>query len=668
MPDETFKTITLLEGTEAGSADQAIDLLDSRITEANNALLWLKSHVDSSANKSAIVRHNVPIHTSVHLGSLVYYNAAKGLYYPAKATLLPETSAGGRTIESPEARVEGVIIDIYQGTSSIVGTMLCGGYWVDQDVTNWCLIPPTDPEETMEGTYYLSPAVEGKATKETYGHLRQPVLTYYGEGAFGLNLFYLAHDNHFHSSQIVETGWVPVTGTTAPSNAQFVYDGPIDMGLGTLGDTTAVFYKGVLQVPYSMGSTSPQFSIVDNKLYCMMDSYPNSGEVVLFNHYPFAYENAIIRSVYSDSASLKVENTNGIIKLTANEFVSGAIAPSAYAVSGIQNNTMSFTPIVANVYAGPGINVVRAIDGGVYVSTSNLIGSLIDAYNINHNGTTLVSAGSLEYITFQTGRNSNFVMTAPIKGITTPCNVAVWAMKRGSSAASLDLEVSFIPDPDTVGTVDVVGQTGSLVFNAGTDSNSLVYTEDAITGITISKDGLLVAKVGGAPTAAQGQVQLLRVGFKLTVDSTTIPTNTGTLLDITRSIRQTIAIGEPLVAGDAVYINNGYLFKCVNSLTNGSDTTNLCIGIVESVVNGQATYVSQGAMLLTTAPGTSGSLLYIGKTGHIVALTASEAEAFIDPDDEENGQARYLQKVGTVLASGIIQVNIESAVRSSTSA
>ena len=668
MAETTFKTITPLENTTAGSADQAIELLDSRITEANNALEWLKAHVDSSANKSAIVRHNVPIHTSVHIGSLVYYNAAKGLYYPAKAVLLPESTAGGYTIESPEARVEGIIIDIYQGTSSIVGTMLCGGYWVDQAVTDWCLIPPTEQGESKEGTYYLSPSVEGKATKYTYGHLRQPVLTYYGEGAFGLNLFYMAHDNHFHASQVLEAGWVPVTGTTAPANAQFVYEGPIDMGLGTLGDTTAVFYKGVLQVPYNMGSTSPQFTIQDNKLYCMMDAYPNSGEVALFNHYPFAYENAIIRSVYSDSASLTVENTNGIIKLTANEFVSGAIAPSAYAVSGIKDNTMSFTPIVANVYAGPGINVVRTIDGGVYVSTSTLVGSLIDAYNINHNGTTLVSAGSLEYITFQTGRNSNFVMTAPIKGVTTPCNVVVWAMKRGESSASVNLDVSFIPDPDTVGTVDVVGQTGSITFGAGTNSNSLVYAESAIAGITINKDGLLVAKVSASPTTTQGQVQLLRAGFKLAVDATAIPSDTGTFLDVTRSIRQTIPQGETLAAGDAVYIDNGYLFKCVNSITSGNDTTNLCIGIVESVVNGQATYVSQGAMLYTDAPGSSGSLLYIGKTGHIIALTATEAETFMDPTDETNGQARYLQKVGTVLATGIIQVNIESAIRSSTSA
>ena len=674
MADTSWGLISPLSGTSATSDEQAKALMDNRISQANNALTWLKEHIDSATSKSAIVRHNVPIHTSVHHGSLVYYNAEQGTYYPAKAVLLPESTAGGRTIEGPEARVEGIIIDIYQNSeNNIVGTMLCGGYWVDQTAMDWCLIMPTEQGATNEGTYYLSPSAEGKATKDTYGHLRQPVLTYYGNGAFGLNLFYLAHDNHFHSSQILGAGWIPVTGTDIPENAQFVYDGPIDMGLGTLGDTTAVFYKGVLQIPYSKNSTNPQFAIQGNKLYCLMSVYPNAGEVVLFNHYPFAYENAIIRSIYSDSKSLTVENTNGIIKLTANDFIAGAITPSAYAVSGIQDNTISFTPIVANVYAGPGIDVTRAIDGGVFVSTASMIGSLIDAYTINHNGTTLVSAGALEYITFQAGRTSNFVMTAPVKGITSACNVKVWGMLRGANGGTVNLEVAFIPDPTTVGTVNVVSQTSSIVFEApaGGDANSLTYgeTATAISGMTVSTDGLLVAKVS-ATTGDTQQLQLLRAGFKLLVDGAAVSDQGETVVDTSRSIRQTITAGEALDAGDAVYVKNGYLFKCVNSITNGTDTTNLCIGIVETgaTVNNQATYVSQGSMLLTNAPGTSGSLLYIGRDGHVVALTASEAEAFIDPNDEVNGKARYLQKVGTVLASNIIQINIEPAIRSSTSA
>ena len=317
--------------------------------------------------------------------------------------------------------------------------------------------------DTTAGVFYLSPAVAGKATKETNGHLRQPVLSYYGTGAgFSLNIFYMAHDNHFHASQVLEANWTPVTGgTDVPASAQFVYSGTYDLGLGTLGDTTAVFYKGVLQVP---GSAQDAAFIVQNeKLYCALPTPPNANEVTIFNHYPFAYENAIIRSVYSDTDSLTVENTNGIIKLTANAFVAGEVAPSAYAVSSIQGRTMNFTPIVANVYAGPGISVSRSVDGGAYVSTASLIGTLMDAYNVNHNGTTLVSAGALEYLTFQAGRNSNFVMTVPVKGITTPCSVSVWAMKRGTQSVSpgLAVEVMWIPDPTTgsAGTVDVTGNT-----------------------------------------------------------------------------------------------------------------------------------------------------------------------------------------------------------------
>lgn len=667
--NNSWELISPLAGTTVTGNTSGLQLLDERITQANNALTWLKSHVDSQTTKSAIIRHNVPIYDTVEKGDLVYYNAGESKYYKAQALLLPESTVGGRTIEAPEARVEGIIIDTYEGSSGVVGTMLCGGYWNDDYVTNACLIPPTDPNEDMAGVYYLSPSEPGKATKETGGHLRQPVLSYYGDGAgFSLSIFYMAHDNHFHASQILNANWAPATGSDKPDGAQYVFHGDISMGLGTLGDTTAVFYKGELQVPYGGSTYGQQFVISGNKLYCMMAIPPLAGEVVVFNHYPFAYENAIIRSVYSDSNSLTVENTNGIIKLTANDFIAGNINPSAYAVSSIQDNQINFTPIVAHLYPGPGINVATALDGGVFVSSAALIGGLIDAYNINHNGTTMVSAGSLEYVTFQARRASNFVMTAPIKGITADCNVSVWAMKRGTTAANLQLEVSFIPDPvsGTAGTVEVVSQTATLPLNAATSATALTYGEVTISGLTVGTDGLLVAKVSADNPSEQ--IMLLREGFKLSVDTTATVTAGDTAVDTSKSIRQQMTAGEALNAGDAVYVQNSKLFKCYNSI-GGNDTTNLCVGIVEvgAAANALATYVVTGAMLCSDAPGQSGDSLYIGKNGHIRIITGDGEDTvdnFLDSHNVEYGQARYLQKVGTVLATGVIQVNVESAIRS----
>ena len=74
-----------------------------------------------------------------------------------------------------------------------------------------------------------------------------------------------------------------------------------------------------------------------------------------------------------------------------------------------------------------------------------------------------------------------------------------------------------------------------------------------------------------------------------------------------------------------------------------------------------------GTMMLSNAPGHSGDSLYIGKNGHVRIITGNEGDTvddFLDPTNAVTGQARYLQKVGTVLATNIIQVNVESAIRS----
>ena len=664
MPDIAWSLITPISGSTATSSEKAIEIFDERITEANNALTWLKNQVDSTNTKSAVIRHNVPIDSTVYKGYLVYFNRDKSKFYPARAVLLPESSAGGKTVEAPEARVEGIIIDRYTTQAGIFGTMLVGGYWNDDDVTNVCL---TGADKTA-GTFYLSPELAGRATKDTYGHLRQPVLTYYGTSAgFSLSLFYMAHDNHFHASEVLGGNWVAATGDDKPAAANFVYNSPFALGMGTLGDTTAVFYNGVLQTPRNQSTQSQTFFVQNEKLYCALETPPDANTVTIFNHYPFAYENAIIRSVYSDSDALTVENTNGIIKLTANDFTAGEVASSPYAVSNIQGKVLGFTPIITNIYPGPGINVARAVDGGAYISTTSLVGSLMDAYSINHNGTTLVSAGALEYITFQTGRNSNFVMTVPVKGITSDCSVRVWGMKRGTASASLGVEVCWIPDPtsDTAGTVDVTSQTATLTFNAGNNADSLVYADIVIPGITVGTDGLLVAKLSA--TSPTNQIQLLRAGFKLVAEAAATP---ATNADTAMSIRQTMRAGTKLNAGDCVYVSNNQLFLCRNDRNeSGTRTTNRCVGIVEvgGNANDLVTYVMSGPMLLSDTPGASGDSLYVSKTGHVRTLTEEEMATYLlttapDGTPAADCQAWYLQKVGTVLASGVIQVNIESAV------
>ena len=162
------------------------------------------------------------------------------------------------------------------------------------------------------------------------------------------------------------------------------------------------------------------------------------------------------------------------------------------------------------------------------------VGGLMDAYSINHNGTTLISdAGNppLQYITFPAGqRASNFVMYLPVHDIgDAVCNVAVWGIKLGTETATLNVSAKFIPDPTATAQSSTSGEsnTRSMVISGGSSSTALTYDEVEITGCTVQGSGMLVAVVGCTNSA--NQVQLLRTGFRLSVAeaSDTIVSNTG---------------------------------------------------------------------------------------------------------------------------------------------
>lgn len=657
MPTYTTYTIDPLTGGTVATpttANAAVDMLDARFQQAEDALNDLSGRIETLNTKSAIIRQHVPLATGVYTGALVYYDTTAARFDLAQALTLAETTESGNTVEAPQARVEGIIIGLDAGGGdSITGTMLCGGYWEDLSIANVCL-----GQNASAGIYYLSPVTAGKATQNTYGHLRQPVLSYYGAGKFSLSIFYMAHDNHFHSTQVLDGQWLQVAGSTvadiAPDGAQYVYGGTYSYGLGAIGDTTALFWNGVLQDTIS-GSTAAKFAIESDNIWYMDSTQPAAGSVTIFNHYPFAYDTAVVRSVTSADDSITVTNTNGLITIKGNDFVNGEVAKSSYAVSSVDGNTLTFTPVTTDVVAGPGIVVNKALDGSAYISAASRIGSLMDAYSINHNGTTVISNGIYQYITFPAGRKSNFVMTMPITDITSPCSVAVWGIKVGSNGVQLGVKAQFIPDPtaDTASAIPSDLYTGSLTFTNGSASNSLVYGEVAITGCTAAGNGMLIATVELDSTGSNAQIQLLRAGFKLS----TIAANTPIASDDMNSITQQFVVGDTAIeAGTAVMILNGALVPCVNVEGGLNDTTNKCVGVaVEGASAGaMLTYMITGTMTYIVNGATPGQSLYIGTDGKLT--TVSDVDTFL-------ATARYLQKVGTVLTGNKIQVNIESAVQ-----
>lgn len=661
----TTYQINKLSDASPTTTDAAVDVIDTSIQQVQDALNNLSERVDNLNQKSAVVRQHVPLASGVLVGDLVYYKAyndvqeasRQGEYDKALAVTLAETQNQGQSIEAPSARVEGIVIATDPGSSPLTGTLLIGGYWEDATVTASCLGASANP-----GVYYLSPVNAGKGTLETNGHLRQPVLSYYGNGQFSLSLFYMAHDNHFHSSQVLGAYWTGVSGTTVSGRpAYFQYTGDYAAALGEIGDTTAVFYDGLL---VNTKSPTSLFVIDDDKLY-YMDGTSETGpdkEVVLFNHYPFAYENAVVRTVYSTNDALTVTNTNGNVAITGNDFIQGVTAKSSQAIYSINGRELNYTPVVTDIAAGPGIGVSRSLDGTAIITAANSLGGLMDAYSVNHNGTTLISDASnppFQYITFPAGRYSEYVMYLPIDDIgDTVCSAAVWLMKVGTTAPTFTVRARYIPAPtadNPTSLSDLPLGSAELRTTGGTTATSLVYNEATIPDVEVSQSGMLVAVVG---CTTGSQISLLRTGFKLTVNAEGTAATMGTTETMDSGITQTLAVAptQTIYAGDAVMVINGQLVICTNQKNGVADNTNKCVGIAMSnATAGQdLTYMITGTMTLAVSDGEPGDSLYINEYGKLEAV--SDVDAFMS-------RVRFLQKVGTILTGNKIQVNIESAVR-----
>lgn len=512
--------------TAGGSGQQAVDKFNQPLSEIESYLNMLASRIAGLHTKSAIVRKYAPLSADVFAGALVYYNPAEGhsRFEPAIASLLALPGDQGESVESPMSRVEGIVLSVDtdpDGTNTVLGTLLCGGYWEDSygyPVLSGML----GSAAGTPGTYYLSPVNAGHAVADTGGHLRQAVLSNYGGGKFSMGHFYLAHDNHFHSSFALDSAWVsaasPPAGVSSPSGAVRWYDGSGDpdyIGIGELSArTTAVFHDGVLQ------GASDDFVVYGGYLWHKGGTAPEAGSVVIFNHYPFAYGNAIVRSVESTNNAISVRTRNGFVQITANDFRNGSTARSATALSGISGDALLYTPVVSEISQGPGIVVDKETDGSVVVSSAGHIGTHLDAYSINHNGTNVTSDGKFLYLTYPQGRSgSAMVISMPVTGVdaATALNAYVWGSCLGSGA-SFTVQFYWAPHP-VLGESEIMptaaAGSSTLSFSGGSGLLTLAETPGYIT---INGSGMLsaVVTISGTPGS---DIRLLRIGFKLAVES-----------------------------------------------------------------------------------------------------------------------------------------------------
>lgn len=624
------------------SGQGAIDALNAPIIKTEEALNALSARIGSLSSKSAVIRHYVPISSAVSVGSLVYYNTENGRFEPAIARLLGEPGSQGESVEAPISRVEGIIIT--KDSSGVTGTMLCGGYWESKAVAQYCL-----GNNAVAGTYYLSPFTAGKAVLDTNGHLRQPVLSYYGDGKMNLNLFYLAHDNHFHGSAVLVNSWVSAreVNATAPAGYSWGYNSETDAGFMNLGEltnaTTAVFYEGKLQLP------DADFKVSDGHVWCKLPDAPRAGSVTIFNHYPFAYDSPVVRGVESTQASLLVRNRNGLIQLTPNSFISGDINKNALAVSAISDNVILFTPVVTELKKGPGIELNKDTNGTVIVSSNQDIGLPKDAYSINHNGTAITSDGRFQYITFPARRISEFVMSMPVMSIdsNTTVKAQAWATVAGPGA-SFAVEMFAVPEPTAQGLQTSLpsgaGANATLGFNGA--SGKLTYAES--TGFVEFEGPHTLIAVVRIQSAPSSDIRMMRAGFKLSVVDVQSTTDEDLQLERTMAVTGSQIAGYSVSKYDIVYVSGGRLQKCMSSDINSG---NLCIGVAlaGASVDDDVEYIITGIIQDPAFNFAPGEPVYVGVDGR---MTQSDPSL----------TAAYVQKIGTALTSAAVQINIEPAV------
>ena len=293
-------------------ANSGLPALNSRIVDINTALNNLSDRIEGQTSKSAMLMYSAPLAEGVALGDIVYYDPEIKRFAKALAATLPDPGEQGETIEAPSARVAGIVVN-YTDSGTITGTILTGGYWKSEDIVTHCL-----SSNPTAGTWYLSPTKAGTATKNPAGHLRQPVLTYYGDGKFSMALFYQAHDNHFHSTAVLsktwyttgdaitallEAGYADAADIVPPSGYNWAYPVKLDPDCEGLGDiaegVTAVFNNGLLAAPtmYLIATASGTFTRSDSNDGTGMYAWKNGSKLL----YTFDAVPAIADTAYTDA-------------------------------------------------------------------------------------------------------------------------------------------------------------------------------------------------------------------------------------------------------------------------------------------------------------------------------------------------------------------------------
>lgn len=486
----------------------SLDNFNNPLNQIQKALNQLADNQAQIYNKSAIILFDQPVLHTAKAGDLVYYDVDEAAFAPAIAQLNAELGQQGQTMQSPKARVMGMLISdpAVQG-SSYVATILFGGMYHDQSGS---LITHCLGQNAMPGTYYLSPWAAGKAVLDPKQNLRQPVLQYMGDGKFTLNCFYLAHDGHQHASvTLTYTYW----SQDMYQNKYYAYDpegkDQLYAALGQLSpSTTALFVDGKLQV-------WDQGFVIDPELGLCATQLPDPGtKLVLMNHYPLAYGAPVVRDVVSKSAHLVTRKKGGVVQVSAVPYVYKEDTGTGLAVYDITDAEIIRHPVINKIVAGIGINAYTK-SGTVTITNTALDSIYADATMINLNGAVHVEQGGLTFIVFPAGRQTTVNMYYPVNYVQDTAKATVWLQYSTQAAAEASISISYIQLPDNTDTQVEILQPWQLqtLPLAAVSSGKLRLAQTA--PISITKPGYLCASIKITPT---NNVKLIRQGFRVATE------------------------------------------------------------------------------------------------------------------------------------------------------
>lgn len=497
-----------------------LDNLNAPINVLQKAVNDLSYRLDTLSNKSAIIQWQAPIDIQqVSVGDLVYFDVQSSLFRRAKASLLGKTGSQGQSVQSPSSRVQGLIISIQRTDKSAV--LLRNGYYQDT------VIQATLGNGALPGQYFLSPDNPGKATLDPGWNLRQPCISYYGDGKFSLCTNYLAHDNHHHGSSIINSWNVVTDSQDAPEGAKFYYTVSQYQNIGEFSkQTTAVFYNGILN--------TSDFQFSPDTIWFKGDSIPEKDSVVLFNNYPFAYGDSVIRSITSSSMDVRNYNGNAYIQMPSYTYTEEQRDKAIVSIRGTQ---IIETPVVSQILSGPGISVDKLGYGKVQINSTRFNDTPIPATDMYLNGTQRVAKGILVYTVFPALQTTYFVMSLPIhQGIVKGSKIDIrpWIISCGPGATRLEVKLYWIPTSQT-GARSPIPTQSNYISTMFIDASNMSVTQlqykqsNTVATLNVQSVGTIVAKVQA--TTPSYDMFIYQSGFRFGINNGQVSKTRSTDID-----------------------------------------------------------------------------------------------------------------------------------------